>query len=371
MGINLFVVIAAFAVGIGTALVMIRVLERRDDERSALLQGLTVATVLTLVGLGYVVLAFEADSFALVHLLYVVVTVGAPLAAVIVVFLAPPMERWLRALLVVVMALAPIGFYATHIEPFWLQVDRVTVPVSVAGVDLRVGVLSDLQTESIGTYEEGAVTALLAENPDLVLIPGDVWQMPDEDFLKQSPAFTALISRICDEVDNVFVVKGNTDDLAGLRRIVSGTDAVVLDNEVADFTVDGVAVRVLGITLGGAEERLSEARSALLAPTPSADPIRIVLAHHPDEVYGFAPRDAVDLVVSGHTHGGQIAVPLFGPPVTMSSVPRAVAAGGLHEVGGHVIYVSTGVGRERAHAPQVRLGVRPSIGVLDLTTAGG
>jgi predicted MPP superfamily phosphohydrolase len=47
-------------------------------------------------------------------------------------------------------------------------------------------------------------------------------------------------------------------------------------------------------------------------------------------------------------------------------VPREVGAGGLHEVAGNPIYVSTGVGMERGQAPQVRFLVPPSIGVLEL-----
>ena len=92
------------------------------------------------------------------------------------------------------------------------------------------------------------------------------------------------------------------------------------------------------------------------------------MAHHPDEMYTFTGDDEVDLFVAGHTHGGQIAIPFFGPLVTMSTVPRSVAAGGLHDVDGLNVYVSTGVGRERGYAPQVRFGVRPSIGVLDFVS---
>jgi hypothetical protein len=79
-----------------------------------------------------------------------------------------------------------------------------------------------------------------------------------------------------------------------------------------------------------------------------------------------APRERseIDLVIAGHTHGGQISLPLFGPPVTLSEAPRHVAAGGLHELGGRPIYVSRGVGLERGEAPRVRLGARPEISLL-------
>jgi predicted MPP superfamily phosphohydrolase len=70
--------------------------------------------------------------------------------------------------------------------------------------------------------------------------------------------------------------------------------------------------------------------------------------------------------VAGHTHGGQVVLPGFGPLMTMSDVPRAAGRGGLHRIDGNAIYVSTGVGLERAQSPQVRLFSRPSIGVLEL-----
>ena len=52
--------------------------------------------------------------------------------------------------------------------------------------------------------------------------------------------------------------------------------------------------------------------------------------------------------------------------MTLTSVPRPIAAGGLHDLDGNAIYVGRGVGLERAQAPQVRFGVRPNIGILTL-----
>lgn len=59
-------------------------------------------------------------------------------------------------------------------------------------------------------------------------------------------------------------------------------------------------------------------------------------------------------------------MPGFGPLVTLSRVPRHVAAGGLHTVADTPIYVGTGVGLERGQAPQVRLFSRPSVGIVTL-----
>ena len=59
-------------------------------------------------------------------------------------------------------------------------------------------------------------------------------------------------------------------------------------------------------------------------------------------------------------------LPLIGPLTTASGVPRDVAAGGLHRIDGRPIYVSRGVGVERAEAPRVRLGAVPEVTIIEL-----
>lgn len=80
-------------------------------------------------------------------------------------------------------------------------------------------------------------------------------------------------------------------------------------------------------------------------------------------------RSRVDLVVAGHTHGGQIVVPWYGPPMTLSRVPREVAAGGLHRVNGNAVYVSRGVGMERMQAPPMRFLCPPEVTIVTLASA--
>ncbi|HTE06996.1 MAG TPA: metallophosphoesterase, partial [Planctomycetota bacterium] len=77
----------------------------------------------------------------------------------------------------------------------------------------------------------------------------------------------------------------------------------------------------------------------------------------------------VDLVVAGHTHGGQVRLPWIGPLITLTAVPRAVAGGGLHELNGTPLYVSRGVGHEQGDAPRVRFLCPPEISLLTLRTA--
>jgi hypothetical protein len=107
-----------------------------------------------------------------------------------------------------------------------------------------------------------------------------------------------------------------------------------------------------------------------LASTPEDGTIRILVAHRPDVVLDLPESSRVDLTVAGHTHGGQVVLPGIGPLITMSEIPREVARGGLHELAGNSLYVSTGVGVERGQAPLVRFLSRPSVGVIDLADPG-
>ena len=94
--------------------------------------------------------------------------------------------------------------------------------------------------------------------------------------------------------------------------------------------------------------------------------MRIVFGHQPDYVIPLSAATRVDLALAGHTHGGQVALPLFGPPYTSSPLPRRYA-GDLHDYHGTLLHVSRGVGMERGPAPQMRFLVPPEICVLDLT----
>ena len=337
------------------------------------------------------------DGFTLIHVAYVVGTVGVPLAGGIVLVGARPRPRVVTAVCVLALAAVPVGVYATYVEPFWLRVDRVELAVpamgaigaadgvvgvdgvdDVGGVDerIRIGVLADLQTTGVGDYERDAVERLLGFGPDVVVLPGDLYQFDAAVFDERAPGFARLIERIVGEVPHVYLVSGNTDTVAGLRQIVGGSGARVLDNEIDTFEVRGVPVRVGGTTLFG-DEAAARRMAVRLAGgglgaggADGAGVVRILIGHKPDAIE-LVRATPVDLVIAGHTHGGQVSLPLLGPPLTLTNVPRHIAAGGLHELHGTPIYVSTGVGRERGNAPQLRLGVRPSIGIIDLVPSGG
>lgn len=364
---NHFVLVLAILIGISGGF-LLSTRARRVSPLRALAETLLVGLGLSIAAIGSAGAWPGHWFFAVDHQVYLIATISVPLGAAVALLLRGIEKRWLRGLLVLALLPAPAGLYATHVEPFWLRVDHVELAVNpLLEGELRIGVLSDLQTRSIGEYERDAVAQLIQQSPDLVLIPGDFYQLSPAEFELQKADFAGVMQQLSDAVPHVIAVSGDADRVERLEELTAGTNVIVLDNSVSEFTIDGTPVRVLGITVDGNETQLSTATKDFLDGNDGqTDPLRIILSHRPEKIQLFSETDNFDLLVSGHTHGGQIAFPLIGPLLTLDGVPQSVGAGGLHEIDGHPIYVSTGVGMERYRAPQVRFGVRPSIGLIVL-----
>ena len=323
-----------------------------------------------------VLMLLGVNLFGIIHLVYGDLVLVIPLLGLIVqaAMRAPATSCWMiratkpvKALAVLALFGAPIGVYATAIEPFDLQIERAhfTPPPQRAGAaPLRIAVLADLQTGRITKYEQSAVERLMSEQPDLILIPGDIFQSQGIAFEDVFNDFRALFARLSAPA-GVYCVLGDVDTPVRLRRVFEGSSVRLLVNEIAQVSHEDRRV-----TIGGVELRYDtpEARRVIgeLERSAGNDDIRILVSHRPDVVDLLGADSRLDLVVAGHTHGGQVVIPLYGPPVTLSHVPRYVAAGGLHSMNDNWIYVSRGVGCERGQAPRVRFLCPPEISIINV-----
>jgi predicted MPP superfamily phosphohydrolase len=259
-----------------------------------------------------------------------------------------------------------LGGYMSFVEPVRLQVEEATVamPAARTGPPITVGVLSDIQSERVGAWEHAAVDRLLAASPDVILVPGDLLQGCSDTIETQWEPIRTLLARLR-APGGVYFVSGNCESRLDVATLLAGLDITLLDNRVAPTVVRGRR-----LTIGGVEDdwRSGAARAVIrrLEGLPGDDDVRLLMAHRPDAVLNVSPDSRIDLVVAGHTHGGQVQLPWFGPPLTLSRVPRRVAAGGLHVLDGRRIYVSRGLGRERGQAPSIRLLCPPEITLLSL-----
>ena len=314
-------------------------------------------------------LAVVGTGFGLMHLLYLDVVVALPLVGLGLLVLGNGRRRLsVGVVAVALLALAPVGVYATFVEPERLQVERVDVPLAPereGSEPVRIAVVADIQTDDVSDYDRRAVRRARELRPDVVLIPGDLFQMPDRRVWRQRHRLRALVRELR-APGGVFVVPGDTDHVHRLRWVLPGTGARLLVNDIARTRVRGRTITIGGLERHWDTEAAMETAEALEARR-GADDVRILLAHRPDAAVTLGRNSRVDLVVAGHTHGGQVQLPLIGPPVTKTGVPRRVAAGGLHTVDGRRIYVSRGIGVEHApYAPRVRFLCPPELTLLTL-----
>lgn len=259
--------------------------------------------------------------------------------------------------------------YATRVEPTWLELTRHQVPVRGLPPEfhgMRILQLSDLHCSRhvTPTYLAEAVDLAQAQSPDLVVLTGDFIHHG----FKYIPQVAHAVSRL-HATHGTFAVLGNHDysvrNALGLRRHRH------LHKAVAD-ALSNRAIRVLRnetvllhrgdskLQLTGVEDLWSRACDLEAAYAGSAihEP-RIVLAHNPCTIEHLEGRRC-DLMLSGHTHGGQINLPRLGR-VTLGPNGKRYAAG-MYEVEDSRLYVHRGVG----FGFKVRFNVRPEVALLTL-----
>ncbi len=286
--------------------------------------------------------------------------------ASVILFARRRSRPWAKAAAALAAAGLPVLAWACFVEPYALERIEVEVPLHVlrrGSEPIRVGVLSDLQTTRVASHEHAAVDLLLAEKPDIILLPGDLYQGPPERWEGVRDGFRELLQRLV-APGGVYLVPGDCDTNARLGDLVLGTPVQLLIGESELIRVRDRRVRLFGADLRRPAQ--SQLDAFARAGAASGDDVRILLAHRP-EIAMVVPLDApLDLVVAGHTHGGQVRLPGGIALVDLSPVPNRVGGGGLHYLGHQLLYVSRGVGMERSLAPRLRLGCRPEVSLLVL-----
>jgi uncharacterized protein len=298
------------------------------------------------------------------------------------------MKQQRLKLFVILLLAVIVGLicWSTLIEPDQLFVRNyeISVPRWPSEFDgMKVAVVSDLHVGSHfidNAKVKRVVDEVNACHPDLILLLGDyVYTDPSERAKRYSPLQQRIASTILrDEkkVDSasfiaelallkarlgVYAVLGNHDWYFGgneLRKQMQSAGLHVLENSSECVEFKNKRLRIAG--LADAWERIPDIRSTL-AQIPADEPI-LLMTHNPD-VFPHVPG-SVNLTLAGHTHGGQVSLPLIGPLVVPSHYHDRYAKGLIVE-DGRKLFVSTGIGTS---VFPIRFGVPPEISVLTLNS---
>jgi uncharacterized protein len=314
---------------------------------------------------------FSFTMFGVIYLAYLGIIVVAPLVSAVLLLRKKMGQlqagRAVTALLWFGLC-APLllAIYASWFELRNTQLERARFTLSTrrSGTQpIKLGVLSDIQTPRIGDHEREAVGRLMIEAPDIILIAGDLFQGSEEELTASLDDFHTLLNSLR-APGGVYFVQGDAEREGWTKRLLEGTEVQYLYNETRQIKVKDREVTLFGLELAYASSKAGLALHSLQID-PGED-IRILLSHRPDSVLSLPEGSRVDLVIAGHTHGGQVQLPLIGPLLTLTKVPREVAAGGANAVNKNAIYVSRGLGRERGQAPPIRFLCPPEVAIVTL-----
>jgi len=261
-----------------------------------------------------------------------------------------------------------VGLLARVLPPARVSLTRyeITLPRLPRHLDgLRVLHLTDLHLHP-GSELAWQLPELVARVPhDLTCYTGDFINI-DADI----PAVADLLAHMPRaEGEDAYAVLGNHDyvphgrdrganDVPRLRRVLEDAGLIVLANNARP--VRGGGLWVVGVD-DPATGRDDLARAMAEVP---ADACALVLAHSPDVALrlGAPGGRRPDLILAGHTHGGQIRLPRLGPLITLSALPRALAMG-LGRYDDVPLFVSRGIGYSTVN---LRLGTPPEAALLTL-----
>jgi predicted MPP superfamily phosphohydrolase len=243
----------------------------------------------------------------------------------------------------------PFDAEAGHADP---STERVTF--DVPGLDpahhgLRVAQLSDLHVGP-GTPDDVVRKALAQANafePDLVVLTGDYLSHSRREL----DAMRALLGGLAAPT---VAVLGNHDvwvDPKGATAVLRGHGYEVLENAWTSVRLRGAPFTIVGV--GDHRTRRDDVRRAVRGLTGGPTPL--VLAHGPKTARKLARLDRPSLCLSGHTHGGQINIPIFTPLLLATIVQEPYLRGRYALDGGVQLYVNRGIGmsgiRVRVNAP--------------------
>ncbi len=268
------------------------------------------------------------------------------------------------------IALIFIGclIWAFLIEPSRLVIHEETLALTSwpAGLGaLKVAAISDIHAGS--PFVDAAKLGLLVEktnatNPDVIVLLGDFMVADAWHSDEVEPEAIAEVLKNLRAPLGVYAVLGNLDWRYGVDKVSAALESVgikVMDNNAVQLRHNGQAFWIVGIADAWSANDDIQGTAGRVTP---GEPV-IALTHNPD----ILPRlpKSFQLTLAGHTHGGQVNIPLLGRRIVPSEFGQKYAAGYLAEDGKH-LFVTTGVGTSIF---PIRFRVPPEIAVLTVKSA--
>jgi predicted MPP superfamily phosphohydrolase len=279
-------------------------------------------------------------------------------------------RTWLRGyyrygviLLLILFAIDIILFF--YYEKNDILAERIFIKnkrLSKTLADFRLVQISDLHLRQFGPLEQKAIKLINQASPDMLFVTGDILGKGNESIPICLDFFSRITARL-----GIWVVLGNEDHLHAGKMIDTNRfvnllqqhGIQVLQNERRKVTItsDDTTSESKHFWIIGVDDPYLAYDDLYLASIGiPAEEVKLLLVHTPD-IIEDAARLNIDLMLAGHTHGGQIRFPLLGAVITQSLYEKKYAVG-LYMLKNTTLYVNRGIGT--ASIP-LRLFCRPEI----------
>lgn len=280
-------------------------------------------------------------------------------------------KKWSKLILklsiVLLILLVILGYYATAIEPNRLIINEQNISVNHWDKELngfKIAAISDIHAGSDFIDEaklQKIVEMTNAQNPDIIVLLGDYVSeigRKEDKTLRMPMDMIAENLRGLKAKYGVYAVIGNHDwwfDEQKVRLELEKIGFKVLDYASADINVNGKDIRIIGIEDFWKQRYVNpKLVDAIIDDKQNV----IGLTHNPD-TFEFT-TDKISLMLAGHTHGGQVWLPIIHSPITVSK--RKYTLGHILEDGRH-LFVTKGIGTSGLG---VRFCATPEIAIINL-----
>jgi len=261
------------------------------------------------------------------------------------------------------LAITATFLYATWVEPFRIGVTQAELRSSKLNGDapLRLLHITDLHIEHITPREQKLLQLVEELAPDVIVITGDYLNLSSVYDPGAQAEARDLLAQLCDIARSpVYAITGSppVDRSDVVPAIFEGLPITWLLDETVELHINDHTLRLVGLRCTR-ERHLDAPRLRRLMDDSPGDRFTLLLYHSPD-LMPEAVELGADLYLCGHTHGGQIRLPLFGALVTSSDFWKRYEMG-RYEEGKTTLYVSRGLGMEGLGAPRARFLAPPEV----------
>lgn len=246
------------------------------------------------------------------------------------------------------------GFFK---EPSTVKISTKSMNFGQSKKKFRFIHLSDIHLEELG-IRELKIKKIIKENPpQFILFTGDFLNLSNNknpNSIKQIIEFFNLLSSYAP----IFYVSGSpaVDLTETLNSIEPHLMATRINNSNHIFYLNDIYINLIGLTC----THKPHIDIINLSSLVREDMINILLYHSPDLIYEIKQEHKINLMLSGHTHGGQIRLPFVGALFTGSLYGRKLQSG-LYKIYDTLLSISRGIGLEGLGAPRVRFLCQPEI----------